>query len=96
MVAINIWSVRDAALGVERLRKPVAWLASVTFTLYLAHFPLLAFWSNVLPGQVFAFAIVTLACVLLLASMTERQRPALKAMARRLTGVAGKASVSKA
>jgi peptidoglycan/LPS O-acetylase OafA/YrhL len=85
-VAANIWSVRYAKLGFEKIRGFATLFSSFTFTLYLAHFPLLGFWSNALKGQRLAACLATLLCIAALGWLTEKQKTKIGDWMRRTVG----------
>jgi len=82
LVGCNIlgFSSIAARVSLRRIERPVRWLAGMTFSLYLFHFPLLHFFAAALPGpasspaRAAALAAIVLLCVGLLASVTERKK----------------------
>jgi peptidoglycan/LPS O-acetylase OafA/YrhL len=81
LVALAILAARDSNLTVlERCRRPIAAAASVTFSLYLVHFPLLLALDKAFPDNPLAIGAATLACAVVFAVMFERK----KAAARRI------------
>jgi peptidoglycan/LPS O-acetylase OafA/YrhL len=84
-IALAIVAARDADLvALGRCRVPIAAAASVTFSLYLTHFPLLLAFSTVFPGDPLAIGAATLACAVAFGMVFERN----KAAARRIAAIA--------
>jgi peptidoglycan/LPS O-acetylase OafA/YrhL len=77
-----------------RIESPVRWLAGYTFTLYLLHQPLFMFWTSVVRGDPRGYGfwwmvtVLTAVSVVLIGSLTEHRRQALRdALHRLLQGV---------
>ncbi len=62
------------------LRRPIVGLASVSFSLYLLHGPLIVLFESLLPGQGWATIVLTLACSLGLGALIEPQRTRVRRM----------------
>ena len=81
LVAVAIVAARDAELGfLARWRGPIAAAASVSFSMYLMHYPLFVAFASVFPGNNWVIGLGTLACVVAFGILFERN----KAVARRL------------
>jgi peptidoglycan/LPS O-acetylase OafA/YrhL len=67
-------------ISLDRIARPVRWLAGMTFSLYLFHYPLLHLAASVWPGpldsslRVVALGALVLGAVALLAQVTERRK----------------------
>lgn len=65
------------------IERPVRFVSSFTFTLYLLHFPLILFWSAVLKGNTSApwywltITAFTMTSIILISSLTENRRHSL-------------------
>jgi small basic protein len=81
-IALAILAARDADLvALGRCRGPIAAAASVTFSLYLTHFPLLLAFSKVFPGDPLAIGVATLACAVAFGMAFERNKAAARRIA---------------
>lgn len=78
LVALNVLAARDAGLGFGPLARPIRAAASCSFTLYLMHFPLLAFFTARLGPHPLLTGTLALAAIVPLALLTERQKPRLR------------------
>jgi peptidoglycan/LPS O-acetylase OafA/YrhL len=78
LVAVHLWAAGHAELDFGALQRPIALAASVSFTLYMTHFPLLALWAFLFGPSLLLALVATLATVWLLGQLTERQKPALQ------------------
>ena len=93
VVACNLLGAAGVAsrISLRRVERPVRWLAGLTFSLYLLHYPLLHLFASLLPGDPVsawrgaALAALTLGAVAALAAVTERR----KDRARRVVDAAG-------
>ena len=82
VVACNLLGAAGLAsrISLRRIERPVRWLAGLTFSLYLFHYPLLHLFASVLPGdpasvwRAAALAALTLGAVVALAAVTERRK----------------------
>jgi peptidoglycan/LPS O-acetylase OafA/YrhL len=94
LVFLQFAAVRNVAqqlapllLAIER---PVRWLAGYTFTLYLLHQPLFLFWTSVVRGDPkghgfwWTVTALTALSVVVIGSVTEHRREALRRWLRRL------------
>jgi peptidoglycan/LPS O-acetylase OafA/YrhL len=88
LIAVHLWSAGHAELDFGALQRPIALAASVSFTLYLTHFPLLALWAFLFGPSLLLALVATLATVWLLGQVTERQKPALQRWLRRRLALA--------
>jgi peptidoglycan/LPS O-acetylase OafA/YrhL len=85
LVALAILAARDADLRtLGRYHGAIAATASVTFSLYLTHFPLLLAFSKAFPDDPLAIGVTTLACAVAFGMVFERN----KAVARRIAAMA--------
>ncbi len=82
LVACNLagFAAIQDRLSLRAIERPIRWLAGMTFSLYLLHYPLLHLYASVLPGEpesparavlLMALALLTVAA---LAQVTERQK----------------------
>ena len=88
LVFLNFAGMRQVAPSLaplmQRIERPVKFLASYTFTLYLLHQPLFLFWGAVLRGdphgrQVFySMTVLTALSVLVIGHFTERRRQPMR------------------
>ncbi len=68
----------------------IRWLAGGSFALYLVHFPVMHLFGAILPGSVEApwrqAALIILPCIIayMFAEVTERRRPALRGLLRKI------------
>jgi peptidoglycan/LPS O-acetylase OafA/YrhL len=83
VIGAHLWAARHAELAFGVLARPIGIAASVSFTLYLTHFPLLALCSFLFGPSILPALLATLAAVWLLGQLTERQKPALQRWLRR-------------
>jgi peptidoglycan/LPS O-acetylase OafA/YrhL len=77
-VAGLIFAARDAALPIVLARKWIAAAASVSFTLYLAHYPLLLGFGALFPGNPWLIGAGTLVAVVVLGVAFERRKDVVK------------------
>jgi peptidoglycan/LPS O-acetylase OafA/YrhL len=75
---INVFAANYARLEFGRLASLIKLFASFTFTLYLMHGPLLAFWMYYVESNVVQAIVVVLASVVLLGMATEHQNHRLR------------------
>ena len=79
-----------------RFEKPIRWLASYTFSLYLLHYPLFLFWASVIrgdPSTHLYWALTTLAVgasVVAIGLLTEQKRYVLTHWLRERLGALGR------
>lgn len=77
LVAANLYAAGYAGLRFGRLAQPIGWLASLTFSLYLLHYPLLLLYHTLdLPYPALLAAV--LASVMALVPVTEWQKDRLR------------------
>lgn len=103
LVFVHLAGVRGLAARVQSLpapvERPIRFLASYTFTLYLLHQPLLFFWGSLIQGDPagYRFWIVTTICVALsvlgIGYFTEHKRHLLTAWIRERLRPAGTGGV---
>jgi peptidoglycan/LPS O-acetylase OafA/YrhL len=82
VVAANIlgFAIIQHRISLQAIERPVRWLAGMTFSLYLFHYPLLHMYASALPGEVdspvraMALVTLTLVTVAALATVTERKK----------------------
>lgn len=67
------------------LEKPIRFLASYTFSLYLFHFPLLIFTTSFLPDGSYLLLPIVLAAIVGLGSITERRKDVVRKLLWRLS-----------
>lgn len=90
IVLANFACARDADFtALLRVARPVRWLASHTFTLYLSHALVIGLWQVFYPGRSSASGVLLLlaaiaATAILLGAVTEARRPAWRALFERL------------
>jgi peptidoglycan/LPS O-acetylase OafA/YrhL len=83
-IAAAIHAARGADLAVlARLRRPIAAVASISFSMYLVHFPLFLFFGALFPGQALAIGLLSLAVIIVFGIVFERN----KALLRRVLAV---------
>jgi peptidoglycan/LPS O-acetylase OafA/YrhL len=82
----------DGLPGLDRAARPIRWMANMSFSLYLLHWPLLKLLrvlgmpvSEGLPGLLLTLAVVTAASAAF-ASVTEHRRHAVRALIERALG----------
>jgi peptidoglycan/LPS O-acetylase OafA/YrhL len=83
LVAATVVAAIHAARGAElallaRLRRPLAALASITFSMYLIHFPLFLFFGALFPGQVLVIGLLSLAVITAFGIVFERNKALLR------------------
>lgn len=88
LVAMHFWSVRHAALDFGRAARWIVLAASVSFTLYLAHYPLLGLWRHLLGPTPWLVVPAVLVSVVALGLLTERQKHRFRGWAGRPVPVA--------
>jgi len=88
LVAVHFWSARHAALEFGRAARLIILVASVSFTLYLAHYPLLGLWRHLLGPTPWLVVPAVLASVVALGLLTERQKNRLRRWVGRPVAVA--------
>lgn len=81
LVVMNFLCARSAGLALLlRIERPVRWLASYTFTLYLAHALVMQVWLIVYPHRrsdtvdVLSLAVVIVSATLLIGELTEHRK----------------------
>jgi peptidoglycan/LPS O-acetylase OafA/YrhL len=84
IVGIVILAARDAELTLlARWRGPIKALASVSFSLYLTHYPLLLAAAAIFPASPVRIAAVTLSCVAIFGLVFERHKEFVRRILRR-------------
>lgn len=83
LVAITIAGAIHAARGADiaslaRLRRPIAALASITFSMYLFHFPLFLFFSALFPEQALVIGPLSLLAIIAFGITFERNKTLLR------------------
>ena len=79
LIAGAIHAARGADLtSLARMRKPIAAAASVSFSMYLIHYPLFLFFGALLPRQTLTIGVLTLAVIIVFGIMFERNRALLR------------------
>ena len=83
LVAILIAGAIHAARGADlaflaALRKPIAAAASISFSMYLLHYPLFLFFGALFPRQMFTIGLLTLSVIIVFGITFERHRALLK------------------
>lgn len=96
IVAANFAGFRriaaQCAWPLLRCEKPIRWLASCTFALYVCHQPLLLFFAAAIDGDPRGHAFyvqtmcVTLLCVAVIGALSERHRPQVRRVMRTWLG----------
>jgi peptidoglycan/LPS O-acetylase OafA/YrhL len=81
--AILIAGAIHAARGVDmaslvKMQKPIAAAASISFTMYLIHYPLFLFFGALFPGQVLTIGVLTLSLIIAFGITFERNRAVLR------------------
>jgi peptidoglycan/LPS O-acetylase OafA/YrhL len=80
-VAGAIHAARGADLTVfARARRPIAAAASISFSMYLVHYPLFLLFDAFFPGQTLAVGALTLSVIIVFGITFERNRALLKGM----------------
>ena len=75
VIAGVIHAARGADLALlMRLRRPVAAVASISFSMYLTHYPLLLLFGFLVPGQAVLIGLLTLACIIIFGLTFERNK----------------------
>ncbi len=83
LVAITIAGAIHAARGADlallaRLRKPIASVASISFSMYLVHFPLFLFFGALFPRQTLIIGLLSLAVIIGFGITFERNKMLLR------------------
>ncbi|MGD9614813.1 MAG: acyltransferase family protein [Alphaproteobacteria bacterium] len=83
LVALTIVGAIHAARGADlaflaRLRRPIAAAASITFSMYLVHFPLFLFFGALFPRQVLVIGLLSLGVIILFGLTFERNKMLLR------------------
>ena len=60
------------------VRKPIAAAASISFSMYLLHYPLFIFFGALFPRQVFTIGLLTLSVIIVFGITFERNKALLK------------------
>jgi peptidoglycan/LPS O-acetylase OafA/YrhL len=82
-VGLVIFAARDAELTLlVRWRAPIKALASVSFSIYLTHYPLLLAAAALFPGSPVRIAAVTLLCVAIFGLVFERNKDVVRRILR--------------
>lgn len=88
LLAINILAASQLNLGLARFRRPIAYIAGMTFALYLFHLPLLRLAAAYMPASLpvpargIIAAIFALAVIFALSFITEGQKKRWRAAIR--------------
>jgi peptidoglycan/LPS O-acetylase OafA/YrhL len=79
MIALAIHAARGAELaGLARIRKPIAAAASITFSMYLVHYPLFLFFGALFPRQALTIGLLSLAVIVVFGLVFERNKALLR------------------
>lgn len=83
LVTFFIVGIIHAARGADmsslvRLQKPIAAVASISFSMYLVHYPLLLFFGALFPQQTLTIGVFTMAVVIVFGITFERNKAVLK------------------
>jgi peptidoglycan/LPS O-acetylase OafA/YrhL len=83
LVATTVAAAIHAARGAElallaRVRKPIAAVASITFSMYLVHFPLFLFFGALFPRQALTIGLLSLAVIIVFGIAFERNKALLR------------------
>jgi peptidoglycan/LPS O-acetylase OafA/YrhL len=79
MVAGAIHTARGADIAsLARMRGPIAAMASVSFSMYLTHFPLFLFFNALFPGQAFVIGVLSLGAIIAFGLTFERNKVLLR------------------
>ena len=79
LVAGAIHAARGADMAsLVKMRKPIAAAASISFTMYLIHYPLFLFFGALFPGQVLTIGVLTLSVIIAFGITFERNRAVLR------------------
>jgi peptidoglycan/LPS O-acetylase OafA/YrhL len=84
LVAVLVAGAIHAARGADitslaRMRQPIAAVASISFTMYLIHYPLFLFFSAFFPGHTIAIGVSSLFVIVAFGITFERNRALLRA-----------------
>lgn len=82
--AINLFAAKYAKLEFGAFAAPIKFLASFSFTLYLAHGPLLSFWTLYVGTGMFQTIVAIVGCVAVLGMATEHQKGRLHQLLSRM------------
>jgi peptidoglycan/LPS O-acetylase OafA/YrhL len=78
-IAGAIHAARGAGLSMlARLRTPLAAVASITFSMYLVHFPLFLFFGALFPRKVLVIGLLSLAGIVIFGIIFERNKTLLR------------------
>jgi peptidoglycan/LPS O-acetylase OafA/YrhL len=85
LVAILVAGAIHAARGADmaalaRAQKPIAAAASISFSMYLLHYPLFLFFGALFPRQAFIVGLLTLSVIIVFGVTFERHKTLLKAV----------------
>jgi len=83
LVTVFIAGAIHAARGADMaflvgVRKPIAAAASISFSMYLLHYPLFIFFGALFPHQVFTIGLLTLCVIIVFGVTFERNKALLK------------------
>jgi peptidoglycan/LPS O-acetylase OafA/YrhL len=79
-IAGAIHAARGAELtSLSRMRTPIAAAASISFSMYLIHYPLFLFFGALFPRQTVMIGILTLCVIVVFGITFERNRALLRA-----------------
>ena len=83
LLTLLVIGVIHAARGADmkslvRLQKPIAAAASISFSMYLVHYPLFLFFGALFPKQVFVIGLLTLSVIIVFGVTFERNRAVLR------------------
>jgi peptidoglycan/LPS O-acetylase OafA/YrhL len=92
LFAGNIFAAKFVRLEFGPAALPIAFLASLSFTLYLLHWPLLQLWVDYLRWPAISAAAATLALVALIGLVTEWQNRRLRKLLHKFIRQAGRCS----
>lgn len=79
LAGINIFAARYCGFEFGLARRPIVFLAGISFTLYLCHFPLLEFFALVCQARGMVLLVAALGSAILIGAFIERRKEALRA-----------------
>lgn len=81
LIAATIHAVRGSDIrSLARMQKPIAIAASVSFSMYLIHYPLFLFFGALFPKQMLAIGMAALLVIIVFGIVFERNRAVLRGM----------------